>query len=117
MALQTFFFRATLPATRESLEPLAPLVTEVLAYTGFSEEESNAIAAEIAKVARAGLAATGNGHVIITFERDPKRLRISLDAPHLPATPPAKGLMDAVTVDKGTSGPVYRYERRVPDAS
>jgi hypothetical protein len=117
MALSTFFFRATLPATRESLEPLAPLVTEVLAYTGYPEEESIAIAAEIAKAAHTGLAATGNGQVTITFERDPKRLRISLDAPHLSATPPAKGLMDTVTVDKGKSGPTYRYERRVPDAS
>jgi hypothetical protein len=117
MALSTFFFRASLPATRESLEPLGPLVTEVLAYTGYPEEESNAIAAQIAKVARDGLTATGNGQVTITFEKNEKRIRISLNAPHLSATPPAKGLMDAVTVDTGTSGPIYRYERRVPDAS
>jgi len=116
-ALSTFFFQASLPATRESLEPLAPLVVQVLSYTGYPESESHAIAKEIAKTAGTGLGSTANGHVTITFEKDETRLRISLNAPHLPATPPAKGLMDAVTVHNGKSGPVYRYERRVPDAS
>jgi hypothetical protein len=115
MALPTFYFQASLPATRESLEPLGPLVRHVLKYTGYPDGESSAIAAQIAKAAGNGLAA-GKGHVTITFEKDEKRLRISLTAPHLSATAPAKGLMDAVTVERGTSGPTYRYELQVPGA-
>jgi hypothetical protein len=117
MALPTFFFQASLPATRDSLEPLGPVVTEVLEYTGYAEEESRAIAAEIVKVAGEALPSTGKGHVTITFEKDEHRLRISLTAPHLSAKPPGRGLMDAVTVDTGASGPIYRYERRVPEAT
>lgn len=116
MALSTFYFQASLPANRESLEPLGPLVRQVLKYTGYPDEESSAIAAQIAKAAGNGLASAGNGHVTITFEKNEKRLRISLNGPHLSATTPPKGLMDAVTVDRGPSGPTYRYERRVPDA-
>lgn len=117
MALPTFFFQASLPASRESLEPLGPLVSEVLSYTGYPESDSNAIAEQIAKAASDGLAANSKGHVTITFEKDEHRLRISLNAPHLSSTPPSKGLMDAVTVHQGKSGPTYRFERRVPDAS
>ena len=58
----------------------------------------------------------GKGHVTVTFERDANRFRVSLSAPHLSGAPPAKGLMDAVTVDRGASGPTYRYERRIPEA-
>jgi len=117
MALPTFYFRASLPARREALEPLGPLVTEVLSYTGYSESDSKAIGTAIAQAAGDGLPASGNGHVTVTFEKDEQRLRISLNAPHLSATPPPKGLMDGVTVHKGESGPIYRFERRVPDAS
>jgi hypothetical protein len=116
MALSTFYFQASLPATRESLEPLGPLVRQVLNYTGYPDGESRAIAAQIAKAAGNGSPAAGKGHVTITFEKDEKRLRISLNAPYLSATAPAKGLMDAVTVERGTSGPTYRYELRVPGA-
>ena len=114
MALQSFYFQASLPATRESLEAIGSLVRHVLNYTGYPDGESSAIAVQIAKAAGNGLA--DKGHVTITFEKDGKRLRISLTAPHLPATAPAKGLMDAVTVDRGTPGATYRYELRVPGA-
>ena len=116
MPLSTFFFRASLPARRESLEPLAPLIRQVLAYAGYPTDESHEIAAQIEKVANHGLASTGKGHVTVTFERDANRFRVSLSAPHLSGEPPAKGLMDAVTVDRGASGPTYRYERRIPEA-
>lgn len=117
MALPTFFFQASLPAVSESLEPLSALVSHVVSYTGYTESDSSAIAAQIVKAAQAGVSSSANGHLTITFEKDEERLRISLNAPHLPATPPAKGLMDTVRVDHGKSGPIYRYERRVPDAS
>lgn len=116
MPLSTFFFRASLPASRESLEPLAPLIRQVLAYAGYPAEDSREIAAQIEKVASHGLASTGTGHVTITFEKDANRVRITLTAPHLSGAPPAKGLMDAVTVDRSQSGPTYRYERRLPEA-
>ena len=58
----------------------------------------------------------GTGTSPSLSKRTTKRLRISLNGPHLSATTPPKGLMDAVTVDRGPSGPTYRYERRVPDA-
>jgi hypothetical protein len=117
MALSTFYFQASLPATRESLQPLGPLVTEILGYTGYPEEESIAIAAQMLKAAAEGLTSKGTGHVTVTFEKDEQRLRISLTAPHLPTTTPEQGLMDVVTVHTGQSGPTYRYERRLPGAS
>ena len=113
MPLSTFFFRASLPARRESLEPLAPLIRQVLAYAGYPAEESREIAAQIEKVASHGLASTGKGHVTVTFERDANRFRVSLSAPHLSGAAPAKGLMDAVTVDRGASGPTLPLRARV----
>lgn len=116
MPLSTFFFRASLPASRESLEPLAPLIRQVLTYVGYPAGESRDIAVQIEKVASDALTSTGEGHITITFEKDPNRLQITLSAPHLPAAAPGKGLMDKVTVDRGTSGSTYRYERRIPEA-
>lgn len=117
MALPTFHFQATLPAARESLEPLGPLVKQILEYSGFSGADSAAIAKQIETAARHGLASPPKGHVTIAFDKDEQRLRISLSAPHLSATAPPKGLMEAVTVDTTRSAPTYRYERRVPEAS
>ena len=117
MALTTFQFQASLPANRASLAPLRPLVQQVLTYTGYSAGESRTIAAGIEAAAVEGLPAAASGHVTIRFDKDPKRLRITLTAAHLSPTAPPAGLMDTVTVEQGGSSPTYRYERRAPDAS
>ena len=118
MALPTFYFQASFPATRESLEPLGTLLRDFLAYTGHSEADSIGIAAQIETAARNGLGSAVKGQVTITFDKREQRLRISLEAPDLSATPPAKGLMETVSVDhQGKAGATYHYERRVPEAS
>jgi hypothetical protein len=117
MALTTFQFQATLPAERASLAPLRPLVQQVLTYTGYPIAECRTIAAAIEAAAIGGLPAAATGLVTIRFDKDAKRLRITLTAPHLSATTPPAGLMDAVSVDRAGSAPIYRYERRLPEAS
>jgi len=116
MALASFYFQASLPARPESLEALHPLVRQVLTYCGYAAGEARAISDQIERAATVGLSATAEGHVTITFEKDPKDLRISLHARHLSPTAPGKGLMDAVSVHEGKSGPTYRYQRRVPES-
>ncbi len=117
MALTTFQFQASLPADRASLTPIRPLVQQVLTYTGYPDSEARTIAAAIESAAIGGLPKSGTGHVTIRFDKDPKRLTITLTASHLSATAPPAGLMDAVTVDRGGSAPSYRYERCAPEAS
>jgi hypothetical protein len=117
MALTTFQFEASLPAHRAALAPLRPLVQHVLTYVGYPPADCRSIAEAIESAAVATLPAAPAGHVTIRFEKDAKRLRITLTAPHLSATAPPAGLMDAVTVDRTGSAPSYRYERRVPSSS
>ena len=97
MALPTFHFKASLPTNRHGLEPLTPLVKEILRYTGIPQTEAKTIAAEIENAATKAVSPGAQDNVTITFDKDESRLTISLEAPHLPVP--------------------YRTERRVPDAS
>jgi len=112
MALPTFYFQASLPASHASLEVLGPLVNHVLTYCGYSDAESRAIADQMHEIAGSDRA---TGHVTITFEREVNDLWISVHASHLAAKTPDKGLMDAVSVHQDESGRTYRYHRRVPE--
>jgi len=97
MALPIFHFKASLPTDRHGLEPLTPLVNEILRYSGLPETEAKTIAAEIENAAMKAVSPGASDNVTITFDKDGSQLTISLEAPHLPVP--------------------YRTERRVPDAS
>jgi len=97
MALPIFHFKASLPTDRHGLEPLTPLVKEILRYSGLPETEAKTITAEIENAATKAESPGASDNVTITFDKDGSQLTISLEAPHLPVP--------------------YRTERRVPDAS
>jgi len=97
MALPIFHFKASLPTDRHGLEPLTPLVKEILRYSGLPETEAKTITAEIENAATKAASPGASDNVTITFDKDGSQLTISLEAPHLPVP--------------------YRTERRVPDAS
>jgi hypothetical protein len=116
MALSTFQFQATFPCTRVNLEPIGELVREIATYAGCTGRDADAIAESIQSVLSAGLADSASGEFRIRFDKDESRLRLSVSAPHLRATPPPAGSMDDVTVDREDGRTVYRYERRLPAA-
>ncbi len=97
MALPIFHFKASLPTDRHGLDPLTPLVKEILRYSGLPETEAKTITAEIENAATKAVSPGASDNVTITFDKDGSQLTISLEAPHLPVP--------------------YRTERRVPDAS
>ena len=103
MALTTFHFEATLPASADYLEPARELTRHMLAYCGLADHDAAAVAGT-------------HGSVTLRFERQDTRLEILVAGAHLAAVSPALHGIDHVTVETRNGGHAYRLVRHVPHA-
>jgi hypothetical protein len=117
MALTTFHFEATLPASADYLEPARELTRHMLAYCGLADHEAAAVALSVERAMGLGLPQTGtHGSVTLRFERQDTRLEILVAGAHLAAVAPALHGIDHVTVETRNGGHAYRLVRHVPAA-
>ncbi len=111
----TFYFDASLPATRAFLEPLREILRQAFAYVGYPPIEASEMAGDIEAGVAAGLPAhPGRTLMHVRIERDARSFHVDVTAPHLPLTPPPVGLMDRVSVHSEAAGTRHRFTRHLP---
>ena len=78
MALNTFYFTASIPAHRDYLEPLGRMIAHALEYVGVGKGEADAEAAALAAKVEQAIGAGTGGQVEVRFRKDAERLHIEV---------------------------------------
>jgi hypothetical protein len=111
----TFYFDASLPATRAFLEPLREILRQAFAYIGYPPIEASEMAGAIETEVAEGLPTHGGrAQMHVRMERDARSFHVDVTAAHLSLNPPPVGLMDRVSVHPEAAGTRHRFTRHLP---